>query len=128
MPSHSSATVIIKQKSSGKSLFFVSLKATGEKSRIRSWIRNPVVRIRRSGSVSKSHGSGILLVSVPNVYLSPDLALYELCFKPERSLHVLKRAVFCIFRLGSPVSWPNRPPHSHQVGSNYIDLMIYGYC
>jgi hypothetical protein len=46
-------------KKLGKKLIFVGiLKAREEKSRIR--IRNPLVRIHGSGSVSKRHGSGTL--------------------------------------------------------------------
>jgi hypothetical protein len=37
------------------------LKATGEKSRNRTRIRNAVVLIRGSGSVLKSHGSTIVI-------------------------------------------------------------------
>jgi hypothetical protein len=44
-----------------KKTYFL-LKAVEEKSKIR--IRYPVVRIRRSGSVSKRHGSGTLALTL----------------------------------------------------------------
>ncbi len=54
-------TVKNKQKKLAKKSFFagmMKLQATEEKSRIR--IRNPVVRIRGSGSISYRYGSGTL--------------------------------------------------------------------
>jgi hypothetical protein len=43
-----------------KKYFFGIVKVTDENSRIRIWIRKSVVRIRKSGSGPKWHGSGTL--------------------------------------------------------------------